>query len=242
MLGDNKLKKINDPRVIGQILLSAKERQEQILVWRFVGDKKLMAPVRLDLILPLRRELVLSPLPGSEEVFQHVLGSSETLNFYLPFSGQLFQSHLKHQDENAAHAVFPDFIAQIERRKWLRMPGMGSLRVQFNKPIIGKKLTHHFFSRELFDLSAGGASFLVSRAEAKFFTAGESFKGLELLIQGQKTILTVAVIRVQEIAARDAHGYKAWKVGLRFENADKNTQEELAKFVFTHLGAKALAI
>ncbi len=224
------------------MLLSAKERQEQVFIWRFVGDKKLMAPIRLDLILPLRRELIISPLSGSEEVFQHVLGSNESLNFYLPFSGHLFQSKTKGSGDAKTQVGFPEFLAQIERRKWLRMSGSKALRVQFNKPVVGKKLTHHFFSRELFDLGAGGLSFLVNRAEAKFFTPGEVFKNLELMVNGEKTILTVSVTRVQEIAAQDAHGYKAWKVGLRFENADKKTQEELAKFVFANLGSTPVAV
>jgi len=47
---DNKFKKIHDAKQIGHQLLTAKERQEKVFVWRIVGDKKILAPVRFELI------------------------------------------------------------------------------------------------------------------------------------------------------------------------------------------------
>lgn len=240
-LGDNKLKKLLDPRQVSRILLTTKERREEVHVWRFVGEQKILAPVRFEMILPLRRELVVTPLPGQESLFARVVGASETVNFFVPSAALLFQCRVRHHGDDGLQAHFPDFLAQLERRKWLRMPGDERIRLQFNKQVRQPRPGNYFFAREAFDLSAGGASFMVSRAEAKFFTTGESFKGLELLINGRKTTFAAQVVRIQEVPAGDTP-YPTWRVSFRFEDIDKKTQESLAKFVFENLGMHPLAV
>ncbi len=240
-LGDNKLKKLQDPRQVSRILLTAKERQQEVHVSRFVGDQKVLAPARLELILPLRREIVVSPLPGREALFAHVVGASETVNFFIPSAALLFQCRVRKHSEDGLQAHFPDFLAQLERRKWLRMPGDERIRIQFNKPLRHPRPGNHFFAREAFDLSAGGASFVVSRAEAKFFTPGESFKGLELIINGRKNTFVAQVVRIQEVPQGDTP-YPTWRVSVRFVDIDTKTQESLSKFVFANLGDQPLAV
>ncbi len=242
--GDNKLKKIHGDKLIGHMLVTAKERQDQAHIWRFVGDKKMMAGVRLDIILLARGEFVFSPLPGQEEAFAHVMGASDNVNFFLPHACLLFQSPSKGRWQAGGWvAKFPEFLAQVERRKWLRMAAEGDprLRAQFSKQVALPRPSTQFFGKTLLDLGAGGASLAMSRAEARFFTPGEDIRNFELLVDGRKIRITAKVLRVQEVALGEGRP-RGWKVSLRFDAIDPKDQDHLCKFVFQNLGDRPVAV
>lgn len=233
---ENKLKKVHDPRQISAMLLSAKEKCYQAFVWRIIGDKKIMAEVQIDLVLSARQELRISPKPQSIEAFNHVIGGCESVNLFFAHSAILFQSSVK--GPHGQHGVIltlPSFIAYMERRNWLRMSGehQARLRLQFTKKSSLPRSMNQFFSKALFDLGAGGLSFLATRVELRFLTEGEGLKGLELLVDGEKLKLDAQVIRIQEMAS-SFYG-KSYKVSLRFERIEKKDQEKLIKFVFQNL-------
>jgi hypothetical protein len=230
---DNKFKKIHDAKQIGHQLLAAKERQETVFIWRIVGDKKILAPVRLEVIKRSQLELVIRPKDGNEESFHQVLGSCDQVNFYLPQSSLLFQSKFKQPHADGSVTLsYPAFVAQVERRKWLRINAEPShnLKIQFCKTVLTPKPVNQFMVKPLLDLGAGGVSFIVTRAESKFFIAGEFVKNMEILIGNVKYTVYGEILRVSEIGAK-----KAWKVSVRFAAADKKEQEAIAKFVFEQL-------
>lgn len=237
---DNKFKKIHDAKLIGHQLLAAKEKQETVFIWRIVGDKKILAPVRLDLIKRSQGEIVISHIDGQEELFHHVLGSCDNINFFLPQSSLLFQCKFKQSESDGNVTLgYPSFIAQVERRKWLRVSGEVNqrLRIQFCKVVNTPKPVNQFLSKGLLDLGAGGLSFSVSKAEAKFFIAGETVKNIEILIGDTKYTVTGEILRVSEVAAQ-----KIWKVSVRFAAIGKKEQEDIAKFVFENIRSDEKAI
>lgn len=237
---DNKFKKIHDAKQIGHQLLAAKERHEAVFIWRIVGDKKILAPVRFEFIKRSQLELVIHPKDGTEEIFHQVLGSCEQVNFFMPQSSLLFQCRFKQPEADGCVAFgYPSFIAQIERRKWLRLAAEAAhqLKIQFCKTVMTPKPVNQFVSKPLLDLGAGGVSFLVSKAEAKFFIAGELVKNMEILIGDIKYTVHGEILRVSGVGER-----KLWKVSVRFAAIAKKDQEALAKFVFEHLRTVEKAI
>lgn len=231
---DNKFKKVHDAKLIGHQLLAAKEKQEAVFIWRIVGDKKILSPVRFELIKRSHQELVIRPKEGEEESFHQVLGSCEQINFFMPQSAFLFQCKFKQPESDGSVTVsYPDFVAQVERRKWLRMTADPShkLRIQFCKTVHTPKPVNQFLSKSLLDLSAGGVSFLVSKAESKFFIPGELVKNMELLIGDIKYTVQGEILHVGEL-----------KVSVRFNALGKKEQEALAKFVFEHIRTDEKAI
>ncbi len=239
-LDDNKFKKIHDAKQIGYLLLAAKERQEAVFIWRIVGDKKILAPVRFELIKRSQQELVIRPKEGQEESFHQVLGSCEQVNFFMPQSCLLFQSKFKQPESDGCVALaYPVFVAQVERRKWLRLTANDShrLKVQFCKTVMTPKPVNQFLSKLLLDLGAGGISFVVSKAESKFFIAGELVKNMELLIGDVKYTVQGEILRVSEMGEQ-----RRWKVSVRFDAIGKKEQEAIAKFVFEHIRTDEKAI
>lgn len=237
---DNKFKKIHDAKQIGHQLLAAKERQETVFIWRIVGDKKILAPVRLELIKRSQLELVIRPKDGEEELFHQVLGSCEQINFFMPQSCLLFQCKFKQpESDGSVTLAYPSFVAQVERRKWLRLTANVNhrLKTQFCKTVMTPKPVNQFLSKTLLDLGAGGMSFVVSKAESKFFIAGEMVKNMELLVGDIKYTVQGEILRVSEFGEQ-----KAWKVSVRFDAIGKKEQEALAKFVFEHIRTDEKAI
>ena len=237
---DNKLKKIHDARQISAMLISAKEKHHPVYVWRIVGDKKIMAEVQLDLVIPTRGEIRLSPKGDSQLAFTHVVGGCDTVNLFFSHTAILFQSSIKgSHGEHGLIVSMPSFVAHMERRHWLRMPGENhpKLRIQFNKRVTYPRTMNQFFSKSICDLGAGGASFYATKAELRFLSEGELLKGLELVIDGKKIKVNVNILRIQEQAkqAFPASLGKLYKVSLRFDHIDKKDQETLAKYVFQNL-------
>jgi c-di-GMP-binding flagellar brake protein YcgR len=226
--------------MIGHQLLCAKEHNEEVYIWRIVGEKKVLAPVKFELIRKAKGELVVVSSENSKDIFQHVLGGSDHINFFLPKSSLLFQCSVKQMDNDGKlHLQFPKFIAQVERRNNLRMEAIDhpKLRVQFCKTVIAPKSVKQFYGKGLFDLSAGGVTFLITKAESRHFLEGEKLKNVELIIIDQKIVLSASILRVQELNEIETlkHPYKTWKVTLRFDSIQKKDQDLLTKFVFENV-------
>lgn len=226
--------------MIGHHLLSAKERNEEAYVWRIVGDKKVLAPVRFEVIKKVKSELVIVPGENAKEIFLHVLGGADHLNFFLPNSSLLFQCSVKQFESNGSLSLqFPKFIAQVDRRKNLRMEAIDhpKLRVQFCKTVAATQPTKQFYGKGLFDLSAGGLTFLVTKAESRHFITGEKLKNIEIIVNDQKIITSASILRVQELNEIESqeHPYKAWKVTFTFDSLQKRDQDLLTKFVFENV-------
>ena len=237
---ENKLKKNYDPKQIGHILLSAKEHQWPVFVWRIIGDKKILAQINLDAILSSRGELRISPKAENAEAFSHVVGGCDHINFFFPHSSLLFQSTIKgHHGVNGLNLTIPDFVAHMERRLALRLHTDGSprIRVQFIKTTSFPRALNQFFGKNVSDISSGGLSFLVSKHELRFLVTGEDIKNIEIVLEGEKIKASAKVIRTQELNRNSypTSSAKTYRVSLEFKSIEKKNQERLSTYVFQNL-------
>lgn len=239
---DNKLKKIYDSKLINSVLMGSKEKSEQVLVWKFIGTKKITASVKITVINKSNNTLVFSPNSEDSEVLGKILSSSEVLNFYIPSGSTLFQCKIKQVEGPHRITVYvPPFIAQLERRKWLRLKTIDkeNVRIQFSKRIDPAKITQQFFRKNIFDLGVGGMAIVMSKSESKSFIQGEVIKGAELLIDDCKIVADLEVINHIELkpGSENDQLYKVWKIGFRFAGLQKKDQETISSFVFKHMSS-----
>ena len=222
------------------MLLASKEKLEQVLVWKFVGNKKITARVKISILNKSNKTLSISPHEDDVEILSQILGSSESLNFYIPNGSSLFQSSIKNIESSQRVMLrIPHFIAQLERRKWIRLntEDFSNIRVQFSKKIDPIRSTQQFYRKNLYDLGVGGMAIIMSKSEAKFFITGESIKGVELLIDDNKVVVDLEVVNQIELipSTQSNHYYKVWKIGFRFAGMQKKDQELISGFIFKHL-------
>lgn len=237
---ENKLKKIYEEKLIYSLLLASKEKLEQILVWKFVGNKKITARVKLSIINKTTKTISINSHEDDIDILSQILSSSECLNFYIPNGSSLFQTSIKNI-ESAQRVVlrFPQFVAQLERRKWIRLNAedFPNIRIQFTKKNDPLKSTQQFYRKNLHDLGVGGMAIMMSKSEAKFFLKGEKIKAVELLIDDSKIVVDLEVVNQIELnpSTQSNHYYKVWKIGFRFAGMQKKDQELISGFIFRHL-------
>lgn len=183
---------------------------------------------------------MIRPVEDQQALFDQVVGGSYVINFFFPHSSLLFQCKSKqHEADGSVTLGYPQFIAQVERRKWLRLSVENNprLRIQFCKVVKTPKPVNQFISKNLLDLGAGGVAFNVSKAEAKFFIAGEIVKNIEILIGDIKYTVSGEILRVSELREQ-----KSWKVSVHFVAIGKREQDDIAKFVFENIRQDEKAI
>ncbi len=238
---DNKLKKIYDNKLIYSLLLATKERSDQVLVWKFVGTKKVTARIKITVINKTNGTLVFCPASEDADILKNILSSSESLNFYIPSGSTLFQCKVKNiESMDRIVSFLPQFVAQLERRKWLRLKTieLQNVRIQFSKKIDPVRTTQQFYRKNIFDLGVGGMALLMTKSESKFFIQGEIIKSVEILIDDLKIVADLEVIKHIEIkpGQESNQHYKVWKIGFRFAGMQKKDQETISTFVFKHIG------
>ena len=239
---DNKLKKIYDPKLIISSIMTTKEKADQVLVWKFIGTKKITASVKITVINKATGTLVFSPTQEDAEVLKKIISSSESINFYIPSGSTLFQCNIKHIESPGRIIVYiPKFIAQLERRKWIRFKtnDQPNVRIQFSKRIDPVKSTQQFFRKNILDIGVGGIALIMSKVESKSFIPGELIKRAELLIDDLKIVVDLEVINHIELKPGQESDqiYKVWKIVFRFAGLEKKNQEIISAFVFKNISS-----
>lgn len=244
---DNKLKKNFDPKKINSILLLSKEKQDSVIVWKIIGNKKVTANVKILMLSKASNEIKFSPDENEIVSYNKIIANSENLNFYIPSASMLFQVKVKNIETNSVVKTYlPSFIAQVERRQWLRLniEEKHNVRLQFNKKIDPTKQANHFFAKKPWDIGGGGLSFLLTRSESKSFFTGEIVKNLEILIDNEKFKVDAEVIRLQVVGPSTDSDllYKTWKVSLKLTNIQKRDQEALSTYIFKNINNTSFAV
>lgn len=246
MIGLEKFKQIRRSKFIGNQLVNAKDKNMECLIWRFLGQKKIVAKVNLDVVKRNSKEIIISASKDNQEEFEQVIGGSYQVNFYIPAMAILFQTELKsHTQNKKVLLAFPKMFAQFERRKNLRIVSYHDQRVdvEFSKNQVEHKHQAQHFKKSCYDLSAGGLSFLASKAELKFFSPRDKISELKLQIADRIFKMDCKINSINELTPDDVNDlvYKAWKVSVEFASLSNEDQEFISKFVFENYNGDFLA-
>jgi hypothetical protein len=126
-------KKIVEEFKINSLLTTAKEAEQEVFIWRLVGGSKYLASVKIETIRKARKDFSISPQDGHERLVQDMLSSQNFIALYVPESAMLFRCNIKQAETPSRYFLeFPEFVAQVERRKHLRLNVYRSEEVKIN--------------------------------------------------------------------------------------------------------------
>lgn len=240
LANDNKLLRVNDESVIQGLINGVKEAEQEILIWRLVGGSKHMASIKIEAIRKLRKDFSVVPVSGSEKQVHDLMCSQDHIDMYIPEAALLLRCKIRHAEGSARyHLLIPDFVAQAERRKSLRLNvyESGEISLNFSKLMTTPTVVNQKFQKKCFDISAGGFSFMVSRMESKFFHINDPIRTIELSFGGIKTKVNAQIAVIKEIEPNESNGltYKVWRVCCRFSQIDQISKKHLEKYIFERL-------
>lgn len=236
----NTLKKNNSKWAIFSLINNTKLDNKQIMGWRIIAGKKVTAELFIRVIRKFRNEFVVRGMTEKQKnTLNNLVASSGVLNFYLAEDMVLFQSEVKHVDPNGDFVFsIPQMVAQIDRRKHMRLFLSNEVKanVVFFKENHGHKVMKQQFNKECFDLSAGGLSFFISRAESKFFELNDIIEKIEVHFENTMVRLKADVVNIFDVEPdeRNQLHYRAKKVCLRYREADERSVKKINDFVFKY--------
>jgi hypothetical protein len=235
----NELKKVNDFAVILNLLSGIKEKNTEVYIWKLIGDKKHLSQVRLESIRKMRKDFAIVPTEGQERSLQDIIGTSKSVDIFVPDSCLLFRSVIRTSDPPSRYYLeIPEFVAQLERRKNLRLvlENPSDFKISFTTKIDGPRPMSQCFHKDCYDVSTGGFSFYISRLESKFF---QDQGVVDLVVKIEKISLKARaqITKVWEIEPDEFNGlsYKVWRVGCRFIEIDQLAKKYIEKFIFERI-------
>lgn len=237
----NQLIQNEDSKSIFQILLDAKNAEMKCMVWKMVGSSKITAECYIQVIRKFNNEMVLkAQTAGQDEKLRTIISGSDSVNVYIIEKAVLFRSKVRVIDDAGDLAIqFPEMLAQAERRKTLRLivPYEVNCDVAFFKTSLDRGTQTQIFEKKCYDISAGGMSFLLNKAESKFFEIGDMITSLKIVIDGYELMVDGRIVNFIPVEPGPNNDviYKGLRVCLKFESVDEITKDTLNEFVFKHL-------
>ena len=247
MNSGNKLNKIYDLlQIIGNVT-TAKENECEVFVWRFVGGSKHIGLARIEAVRKQRNDFCIVPQDGQGGILQDLISGQTQIDLYIPSMSTLMRCRLKKTDAPVRYYLeLPEFIAQVERRKELRLNVYEEeeVKVSFNKTITLPRAINQYFMKACFDVSTGGISFLVSKSESKLFHPEDMITAMELKAEKWSAKIATQVLSIRETEPDEANGfpYKVWRVSCRITQIDPVAKKQLEKFIFERIKEELHAI
>jgi hypothetical protein len=247
LANDNKLKKIKDEYTILSLLFGAKDASAEVFVWKLIGNAKHLGQVRIESVRKMRKDFCIVPAEGQDRLIQDLMGSHSHVDLYIPDSAMLLRCTVKQTDAPFRYYLeFPEFVAQVDRRKELRLnvEGTTEVKLSFGKSVtIPRPMSQHFL-KDCYDVSSGGFSFYISRLESKFFQINDQIPIVELKAGKWSTKVTAEVATIREVEPDEYNGlsYKVWRVSCRFSQIDQISKKYLEKYIFERIKDELHAI
>lgn len=239
-MNDNKLKKVKDEATILSLLSGAKESNLEVFVWKLIGKTKHLALAKIETIRKARRDFCIIPAEGQDRLVQELMGSHSYIDLYIPESALLLRCSIKQTDAPFRYYLqFPNFVAQADRRKNLRLNvhETSEVKVSFAKSILEPRPMGQHFLKDCFDISTGGFSFFASKMETKFFKESDSIEQMEIKAGKWSAKVKAEIVLIKEVEPDVNNGlpYKVWRVCCRFTQIDQISKKYIEKFIFERI-------
>ena len=248
LANDNQLKKISEESIILSLLFGTKEANEEVYVWRFVGNEKHLGQARIESIRKMRNDFCVVPAEGQEELIQSLIGGQIHVDLYLPASAILLRCKIKKTDAPIRYYLqLPDFVAQVDRRKNLRLvldDGCSKVKISFDKTVVLPRQISQHFIKDCYDIGPGGFSFYISKMELKLFQRNDPISHVNIKTGNWSGKVGAKVIHIKEITPDEHNGlnYKVWRVSCEYTQIDQISRKYLEKFVFERIKEELHAI
>lgn len=244
---DNQLKKVKDEYAILSLLFGAKDNSADVFVWKLIGNTKHLGQVRIESIRKMRNDFCIIPADGQDRTVQDLMSGQNFVDLYIPDSSLLLRCSVKQTDAPFRYYLkIPDFVAQVERRKSLRLNTYDSseVKVSFGKSVTLPRPMSQYFLKDCFDVSPGGFSFFISKMESKFFQTSDPIAMVEIKAGKWSTHVDAEIVTIREVEPDEFNGltYKVWRVSCKFSKIDQISRKYLEKFIFERIKDELHAI
>ncbi len=237
----NHLKQSKNVKNIFNILNTTKLKKEKLIAWKLVGNEKVMADLSILVIRKFRNEIVFTPINNSMVKLNEILAGKEKINIFIPAASVLFQCKVKSSgvEDEGLVVVFPEMVAQVERRKDIRLPinEYQDVTTRFYKSALIQKLQTQLFTKQLYDISAGGCSIVGSKTEVKYFSVGDTITDMVINLEGTNITADVKVVSLIPINPDENNNlvYKGFKICFQYINLSHELKEMINSFVFKYV-------
>lgn len=240
MFGTNQLNKVQDGGTIHGLLSGTKDSDAEVYIWRLLGGEKHIGMVRIESLRKQRGDFCIVPQDGQDRIVQDLIGGLDYIDLYIPHYSLLMRCTVKQTDAPFRYYLkIPDFVAQVERRKSLRLNvhDESEIGLVFGKETQGPRPLRQHFSKNCVDISSGGFSFYVSRTEAKLFQEQDQIHKILLKSDKWNTQVDAVVTAVMEVEPDEFNAlpYKVWRVSCSFRQIDQVSRKYLEKFIFERI-------
>lgn len=244
---DNSLKKVKDEYAILSLLFGAKDNSADVFVWKLIGNTKHLGQVRIESIRKMRNDFCIIPAEGQDRAVQDLMSGQNYVDLYIPDSALLLRCSVKQTDAPFRYYLkIPEFVAQVDRRKSLRLNtyDTSEVKVSFGKSVANPRPMSQYFLKDCFDVSPGGFSFFISKMESKFFHANDPISTVEIKAGKWSTHADAEIVMIREVEPDEFNGltYKVWRVSCRFSKIDQISRKYLEKFIFERIKDELHAI
>lgn len=239
-MSKNDLKKITDPLTIRSLLATVKEQNLDTFVWKLINGDRHMAQVRFGVIRKERNDFLIVACDGQETEARGLLDSATHIDVYIPGSELFMRCSVKRGDMPGRYYLgLPELVAQLDRRLSLRLNtySLAEVKLNFTKTLQQLRPVTHQFSKTCYDISTGGFSFLISKAELKYFEVGQEVPEIELKILNWSAKLGAKITGMREVEpdANNQLTYKVWRISCAFMKIDDIRKKYLERYIFERL-------
>jgi hypothetical protein len=242
----NKLKSNDDGRFISGLVDQARKNSARVMAWKDIRGEKVTVDMFIRTVRKGYGEIEIFSEESETKEYNQVIQNNEKINLYIPSLAILFQVKIKRIVSKGNIVVsYPKMVAQVERRQHLRLNLSDSEEFQVasffyksrSEKFIQENTKTQLFEKECHDVGAGGLSFIVSKAETKFFENDDLVSNVHLIIQGREiTVDTKVVAKIQiEPDHRNKLHYSGTKICMQFASINPEDQKYIETFVFRHV-------
>ncbi len=235
------LKRNDKDWAIVSIIEHAKIQSSTVFAWNFITGKKVTVEVSFHILKKYKNEMIIRVMKESDKrKLGNLVVAAQNLNFYLPDELVLFQTSVKELLNNGdVRVTIPEMVAQIDRRDSYRLlleSKNVSSHLNFTKKSHVIKRHEQKFEKNVFDLSSGGISFLISRMEKDFFKIGDFVESIELKFEKSDLNISGQIVNIFEIQPSSTYNmnYKVWKVSIHILELNEESKKLIDDFVFRY--------
>lgn len=222
--------------MIISLLKSIWEADIPVKAWNIVGNEQCEVDLQFVVVNGPKREVILSYQDEDLPALTKLLAPKVDMNFFIPEEMILFRSMVTNilPHENRIKIQLPTSMSMTERRvgpRYLVINQDPDIKVSFK---LGKRgADGQIFTKNCYDLSAEGLSFLVNNSDSNYFRRGDEVSNV-ILHYGKESIkISFSVLSIIPIEPSGINGllYASTKIGVRFSELSLDAKENIEKLV-----------
>jgi len=232
------LRENTDESEIFKALSQAKLKKQKVLLWKFVGERKLVVEVEITDVVGYRNELQIEPSHENDDEVHGILRDTRLINLYIEETQVLFQTRVRAINKNKVVLAIPKMIAQINRRKDLRLEIKDYMhaKVFLYKDNADRNIGTQAFDKKCWDIGGGGVSFLVSKMESKFFQKWDKIKNISITLDDKQVELNGQVVNIIPVKPDNKNklNYTAYRICIQFIKPNPAVKSFIKEYVFNY--------